>query len=320
MTEPSRREMELHNAARLHQQRRLKQNTQFSHKDSADLLPLDGFRKLEAQPPYSLQKRLLETHLSKLRSDPHAPLTASSTTEPAQLTSAQLASTQHTQAPNSGTPSPTPTPTPTPETLTPTSETIGAPSLEILTAVHETIALLPKAVVPTLETLSLVVETKAATAVPLSPVLESQSSREEREEAATREEGGGGAPAHDSLRVRCKCAGGDATAALCTTRAANLVSRACTKRLRLQDWGEEERGGPRSARPGGATALIGGLLLQLGGRTLRCSAWVIDDDDSTDLQLGLETLRDLQVSIDLERDCLVVGGEVKEEIPFIKES
>ncbi|XP_078453279.1 nuclear receptor-interacting protein 3-like [Lampetra fluviatilis] len=316
MTEPSRREMELHNAARLHQQRRLKQNTQFSHKDSADLLPLDGFRKLEAQPPYSLQKRLLETHLSKLRSDPHAPLTASSTTEPA-----QLASTQHTQAPTSETPSPTPTPTPTPETLTPTSETIGVPSLEILTAVHETIALLPKSVVPALEMLSLVVETKAAAAVPLSPVLESQSSREEREEAATREEeeGGGGAPAHDSLRVRCKCSGGDATAALCTTRAANLVSHACAKRLRLQDWGEEERGEPRSARPAGATALIRGLLLQLGGRALRCSAWAIDDD-STDLQLGLETLRDLQVSIDLERDCLVVGGEVKEEIPFLKES
>lgn len=30
----------------MHQQRRLKQATQFSHKDSADLLPLDGLKRM----------------------------------------------------------------------------------------------------------------------------------------------------------------------------------------------------------------------------------------------------------------------------------
>ncbi|XP_054633525.1 nuclear receptor-interacting protein 3-like [Dunckerocampus dactyliophorus] len=55
-------------AARLRQQRRLKQAVQFLHKDSADLLPLDGLKKLgtskQGQPHHILQKRLLEAKLS----------------------------------------------------------------------------------------------------------------------------------------------------------------------------------------------------------------------------------------------------------------
>lgn len=40
------REVELRNKAILQQKRRLKQATQFVHKDSADLLPLDGLTRL----------------------------------------------------------------------------------------------------------------------------------------------------------------------------------------------------------------------------------------------------------------------------------
>nr|XP_046250273.1 nuclear receptor-interacting protein 3-like [Scatophagus argus] len=58
-------------AASLRQQRRLKQAIQFLHKDSADLLPLDGLKKLgtskQGQPHHILQKRLLETKLSRGR-------------------------------------------------------------------------------------------------------------------------------------------------------------------------------------------------------------------------------------------------------------
>ncbi|KAJ7420188.1 Nuclear receptor-interacting protein 3 [Willisornis vidua] len=50
----------------------MKQAVQFIHKDSADLLPLDGLKKLgtskDTQPHNILQKRLMETNLSKLRS------------------------------------------------------------------------------------------------------------------------------------------------------------------------------------------------------------------------------------------------------------
>ncbi|NXN98193.1 NRIP3 protein, partial [Rhinopomastus cyanomelas] len=72
LTEPSRKEVEIREAATLRQQRRMKQTVQFIHKDSADLLPLDGLKKLgtskDTQPHNILQKRLMETNLSKLRS------------------------------------------------------------------------------------------------------------------------------------------------------------------------------------------------------------------------------------------------------------
>ncbi|NWZ35264.1 NRIP3 protein, partial [Brachypodius atriceps] len=71
LTEPSRKEVEIREAASLRQQRRMKQAVQFIHKDSADLLPLDGLKKLgtskDTQPHNILQKRLMETNLSKFR-------------------------------------------------------------------------------------------------------------------------------------------------------------------------------------------------------------------------------------------------------------
>lgn len=46
MSEAKKGELAIRDKAVLHQQRRLKQATQFTHKDSADLLPLDGLKRL----------------------------------------------------------------------------------------------------------------------------------------------------------------------------------------------------------------------------------------------------------------------------------
>ncbi|KAM5172721.1 nuclear receptor-interacting protein 3-like [Mantella aurantiaca] len=58
-----RKDQDMRGAAILHQQRRLKQATQFVHKDSADLLPLDQLRRLgtskDLQPHCVIQRRLL---------------------------------------------------------------------------------------------------------------------------------------------------------------------------------------------------------------------------------------------------------------------
>ncbi|XP_041416969.1 nuclear receptor-interacting protein 3 isoform X2 [Xenopus laevis] len=70
LTESSRKEADPREAATIRQQRRMKQAVQFIHKDSADLLPLDGMKKLGTSkdtPHNILQRRLLETNLSKLR-------------------------------------------------------------------------------------------------------------------------------------------------------------------------------------------------------------------------------------------------------------
>ncbi|XP_046927972.1 nuclear receptor-interacting protein 3 [Lynx rufus] len=72
LSEGGRKETDMREAASLRQQRRMKQAVQFIHKDSADLLPLDGLKKLgsskDTQPHNILQRRLMETNLSKLRS------------------------------------------------------------------------------------------------------------------------------------------------------------------------------------------------------------------------------------------------------------
>ncbi|XP_009977865.1 PREDICTED: nuclear receptor-interacting protein 2 [Tauraco erythrolophus] len=71
--EPQECEVELRNKAILQQKRRLKQATQFVHKDSADLLPLDGLTRLgtskDLQPHSVVQRRLLEGNLNKLRGE-----------------------------------------------------------------------------------------------------------------------------------------------------------------------------------------------------------------------------------------------------------
>uniref|UniRef100_A0A8D1LKL6 Aspartic peptidase DDI1-type domain-containing protein n=1 Tax=Sus scrofa TaxID=9823 RepID=A0A8D1LKL6_PIG len=62
-------EAELRGPAQLSQQRRLRQATQFLHKDSADLLPLDSLKRLgtskDWQPHSVIQRRLVEGSQSR---------------------------------------------------------------------------------------------------------------------------------------------------------------------------------------------------------------------------------------------------------------
>ncbi|KAM8938743.1 nuclear receptor-interacting protein 3 [Pelodytes ibericus] len=71
VTDGSRKEADLRESPSHHQQRRMKQSVQFIHKDSADLLPLDGLKRLgtskDTQPHNILHRRLLESNVSKLR-------------------------------------------------------------------------------------------------------------------------------------------------------------------------------------------------------------------------------------------------------------
>ncbi|XP_043943555.1 nuclear receptor-interacting protein 3-like [Protopterus annectens] len=73
MSDSKKNELDIRDKAILHQQRRLKQATQFMHKDSADLLPLDGLKRLgtskDLQPHSIVQRRLLEGNIGKLQAD-----------------------------------------------------------------------------------------------------------------------------------------------------------------------------------------------------------------------------------------------------------
>ncbi|XP_006862756.1 PREDICTED: nuclear receptor-interacting protein 2 [Chrysochloris asiatica] len=76
-TDVRRQEAELQNRAHLSQERRLKQATQFLHKDSADLLPLDSLKRLgtskDLQPHSVIQRRLMAGNQSQLQGE--SPLT-----------------------------------------------------------------------------------------------------------------------------------------------------------------------------------------------------------------------------------------------------
>ncbi|PNI36150.1 LOW QUALITY PROTEIN: NRIP2 isoform 3 [Pan troglodytes] len=67
-------EAQLRDRAHLSQQRRLKQATQFLHKDSADLLPLDSLKRLgtskDLQPRSVIQRRLVEGNPNWLQGEP----------------------------------------------------------------------------------------------------------------------------------------------------------------------------------------------------------------------------------------------------------
>lgn len=79
MSEAKKGEIAIRDKAILHQQRRLKQATQFTHKDSADLLPLDGLKRLgtskDLQPHSIVQRRLLEGNITRLRGEGRDPST-----------------------------------------------------------------------------------------------------------------------------------------------------------------------------------------------------------------------------------------------------
>nr|XP_039317501.1 nuclear receptor-interacting protein 2 isoform X1 [Saimiri boliviensis boliviensis] len=66
-------EAQLRDRAHLSQQRRLKQATQFLHKDSADLLPLDSLKRLgtskDLQPHSVIQRRLVEGNPNRLQGE-----------------------------------------------------------------------------------------------------------------------------------------------------------------------------------------------------------------------------------------------------------
>ncbi|XP_078272896.1 nuclear receptor-interacting protein 2 [Rhinoraja longicauda] len=77
MSELRKDHVDVRDKASLQQRRRLKQATQFTHKDSADLLPLDGWKRMgmsrDLQPHNIVQRRLLESNITKLHDCPGEP-------------------------------------------------------------------------------------------------------------------------------------------------------------------------------------------------------------------------------------------------------
>ncbi|XP_061124170.1 nuclear receptor-interacting protein 2 [Syngnathus typhle] len=237
MSEAKKGELAIRDKAILHQQRRLKQATQFTHKDSADLLPLDGLKRLgtskDLQPHSIVQRRLLEGNITRLRGEARDPAA-------------------HVRSP-----------------LADDGQADG--------------------------------EDESA----------DDSSAESDKSLRSDDDGGDAAAAASettrlaALRVHCKCRERRVTLSLNTNSVDNHISASCCRRLGLSGSGWVQSGS------------VNDLKLQLGSKTIQCSA-LVQDDETCELSLGLRTLLKLKCCLDLNRQVLKLGGDA-EELPFLSD-
>ncbi|XP_077399728.1 nuclear receptor-interacting protein 2 [Vanacampus margaritifer] len=239
MSEAKKGELAIRDKAILHQQRRLKQATQFTHKDSADLLPLDGLKRLgtskDLQPHSIVQRRLLEGNITRLRGEARDPAA-------------------HVRSP--------------------LADNGGLADGEDESA--------------------------------------DDSSAEESEKSLQSDDNDSGDAAGASetarlaaLLIHCKCCESEVKVSLNTNSIHNHISASCCQRLGL------------SATSRDQSNSVNGLKLQLGSRTIQCSA-LVQEDETCELSLGLHTLLQLKCCLDLNRRVLKLGGDT-EELPFLSD-
>lgn len=256
MSEAKKGELAIRDKAILHQQRRLKQATQFTHKDSADLLPLDGLKRLgtskDLQPHSIVQRRLLEGNITRLKGEARDP-------------NARVRS--------------------------PLADTNDKPTAEAE-------------------------ERSESTAEDSTEERESleESERSLRSDEEEDSEAGARRTAQKSpltsLLVQCKCCETEVRASINTGSQHNHISSSCCQRLGLVP--------SKEVSPCGVSISVIGLRLQLGSKTLQCSAYV-QDEEMFELCLGLQTLMELKCCVDLDSRVLRLQGS-SEELPFLDSS
>ncbi|KAF7650548.1 hypothetical protein LDENG_00123800 [Lucifuga dentata] len=239
MSEAKKGELAIRDKAILHQQRRLKQATQFTHKDSADLLPLDGLKRLgtskDLQPHSIVQRRLLEGNITRLRGEAW---------DPSARVRSPLADNKDRAA---------------------DAEERSESTAEDSTEERESLE-----------------ESERS----LRSDEEDDSSEAGAKQTAEKSEGRERSSVITALIIQCKCCETEVKASINTGSQHNHISTACCQRLGLVP--------SQDGSPCGASSSVTVLQLQLGGQTVRCSAYV-KDDEAFELCLGLQTLLELNV-------------------------
>ncbi|KAJ8262015.1 hypothetical protein GJAV_G00161120 [Gymnothorax javanicus] len=279
-------ELELRDKAILHQQRRLKQATQFTHKDSADLLPLDGLKRLgtskDLQPHSIVQRRLLEGNITRLRGE---------TNDPAARVRSPLADSKEGGETDEK------------------SESTADDSTEERESPEESERSLKSEEEEEEEGKRTNAEEKSMVEKMVGKQQEGRSGVEKSERALTL----------TSLVVRCKCCESEVKATINTGCQHNIISSACCRRLGLIPTSEgranEQTVGHHPIVSTTLSRTVEGLQLQLGKERTLCSACVVDDE-VFDLSLGLHTLLELKCGVDLSTRVLRLPGS-GEELPFL---
>lgn len=287
MSEGKKGELAIRDKAILHQQRRLKQATQFTHKDSADLLPLDGFKRLgtskDLQPHSIVQRRLMGGNVTRLRGeaqDPNArirsPLAdnkeAADTEERSESTADD--STEERESPEE--------------------------SERSLRSDEEDDS------------------SEAGGKASMDEVRETADMKMEETKQGQRTEERGSLRNVTALLVQCKCCETDVKASINTGSPHNHISNSCCRRLGLvptKDPNKDPLCGQQKEGCGLAYT-VSGLQVQLGSQMVQCSAYVTEDE-AFDLCLGLQTLLEVKCCVDLSSRVLKLKGS-GEELPFLE--
>lgn len=283
-------ELALRDKAILHQQRRLKQATQFTHKDSADLLPLDSLNRLgtskDLQPHSIVQRRLLEGNMTRLRGegrDPNSrirfPLADSregggDAEERSESTADD--STEERESPEES------------ERSLRSDEEDASSEAGGKTTTDEARETIGKT--------------------------EEEEGEDEGMKERQRTETSGSPSTLFALLVQCKCCETEVTASINTGSQHNSISSSYCQRLGLIP---SQEGPPCSQTEGcGPANTVRGLQLQLGRQRIQCSAHVTEDE-GVELCLGLQTLLELKCCVDLSSRVLKLPGSA-EGLPFLE--
>ncbi|XP_062339266.1 nuclear receptor-interacting protein 2 isoform X2 [Osmerus eperlanus] len=272
-------ELAIRDKAIFHQQRRLKQATQFTHKDSADLLPLDGLKRLgtskDLQPHSIVQRRLLEGNMTRLRGEAgdlnsrvRSPLADNKEGGDVEERSESTAddSTEERESPEE--------------------------SERSLRSDEE--------------------DDSSEAGGKSGPDEARQTAGADQTDEGT--EARQGVATLTALLVQCKCCETEVRASINTGSKHNLISSSYCQRLGMVPTQEGPPCGQTEGR--GLVSTVKGLQLQLGRQMIQCSAYVTEDE-VFELCLGLQTLLELKCCVDLSRRVLKlqVSGE---ELPFLE--
>ncbi|XP_026104354.1 nuclear receptor-interacting protein 2-like isoform X2 [Carassius auratus] len=273
------KELEMRDKAIMHQQRRLKQATQFMHKDSADLLPLDGLKRLgtskDLQPHSIIQRRLLEGNIPRLRGEARD--------VPSHVRS-PLADSKEGGEPEER------------------SESTVDDSTEEKESPEESEKSLRSD------------EDEDEDSSDAGGKTESKQKNEIEEKTKKVLEEDERASTLSALVVQCKCGDAEVMLSINTGCQHNHISKTCCRRLGLKTNLEEK---PHDKLPlsDSTVETVKSLHLQLGTERVQCTAQVIEDA-TFELRLGLQTLLELKCCVDLNSRVLRLHS-TEQELPFL---
>ncbi|XP_051974890.1 nuclear receptor-interacting protein 2-like [Xyrauchen texanus] len=277
------KELEMRDKAMMHQQRRLKQATQFSHKDSADLLPLDGLKRLgtskDLQPHSIVQRRLLEVNIPRLRREARdAPI----------LVCSPLADSKECGEPEEK------------------SESTADDSTEERES--------PEDSEKSLRSDEDDEDGDSSDAGgKTEPKQKGGRDKMEVEKKKGLKEGER-ASNLSAIVVQCKCEDAEVMLSINTGCQHNHISNTCCRSLGLKTTQEDKSSG-KLPLCDSTVKTVQSLHLQLGRERVQCTAQVIEDA-TFEVCLGLQTLLELKCCVDLNSRVLRLHS-TEEELPFL---